>query len=465
MTDMHVIAPTLSIIIPVLNEASGIVACLKPLQSWRAQGVELIVVDGGSDDDTMSLARDYADKVFVSERGRARQMNAGSVAAAGQYLLFLHADTQLPLQKSDALLEDFESLTVQKAAWGFFPVRLSGKRLPFRIIERAISLRSRITSVATGDQALFVSRSLWHEIGGFVDMPLMEDVALSKQLRHHAKPVVMPKAVVTDSRRWESRGIAKTVLLMWSLRLLYFLGFSPQRLAPWYGINPAPKQCTPCIAQLAKAPQLGRVKTRMQPQLSVEQSVALHKRLVAQVTRNMVQYSGACLQLWVSEQPQLSFFKQLQQQYPLRIQQQQGRDLGERMYHICQTVLQQHNAVILVGSDCPFIENGQLEQVAAALDAGHQAVIIPATDGGYTLLALTLAEWRIFDGVEWGTERVLQQTLDRLQALGLRYRCLEPLADIDRPEDLALLHDNPTTRDLAEGLVDNLRIGDIAALT
>jgi rSAM/selenodomain-associated transferase 2/rSAM/selenodomain-associated transferase 1 len=455
----------LSIIIPVLNEANDLLACLKPLQSWRQQGVELIVVDGGSDDDTLVLAREYADKAFVAARGRARQMNAGAKAATGRYLLFLHADTRLPQEGLDELLVRFESLQQHSAAWGFFPVRLSAQRWPLRVIERAMSWRSRLTSVATGDQAIFVARSLWDQLEGFADIPLMEDVELSKRLRRHSAPMIMPVAVETDSRRWESGGIVRTVLLMWSLRLLYVCGVKPQRLAPWYGIHPQPKQQTPCIAQLAKAPVLGNVKTRMQPQLSVEQSVELHQRLVQHVAGNLAQCSAACLQLWVSDQPDAPLFQSLQQRYPLDIHVQRAGDLGQRMYHICHTVLQQYGAVILVGSDCPFITPRQLDQVLVALEEGNQAVIIPAQDGGYTLLALTQAEWRIFDGVEWGGERVYRQTLERLQQLGWRYHCMEPLADIDRPEDLALLHEDAATRAIAEDLGAASGVGSVATLT
>ncbi|BFM16604.1 hypothetical protein R50073_27870 [Maricurvus nonylphenolicus] len=455
----------LSIIIPVLNEAKNLLAYLKPLQLWRQQGVELIVVDGGSDDDTLALAKDHADKAFVAERGRARQMNAGAKRAAGHYLLFLHADTRLPQAEVDEVLGSFESLKQRDVAWGFFPVRLSSRRWPFRVIECAISWRSRLTSVATGDQAIFVERSVWDQLGGFSDIPLMEDVEISKRLRQRSAPKVMSVPVETDSRRWESRGVVRTVLLMWSLRLLYFIGFKPQRLAPWYGINPQPKQNNPCIAQLAKAPVLGKVKTRMQPQLSVEQSVELHQRLVQHVVSNLVQCSDASLQLWVSDQPESPFFQSLHQRYPLQVQLQQGQDLGQRMSNICQTVLQQYSAVILVGSDCPFITSRQIEQVITALDAGNQAVIIPAQDGGYTLLALTQAEWRVFEEVEWGSERVYQQTLSRLDQLGWRYHCLEALADIDRPEDLVLLHEDASTRAIVDDLVEVLGKRDVAALT
>lgn len=220
----------LSIIIPVYNEAETLVAFLQPLQSLRAQGCEIIVVDGGSRDDSVSLAAPWVDKVQCSDSGRARQMNCGAALASGNWLLFLHADTQLP----DSLPALLQSLASQVSGWGFFPVVLSGRAKLFRVIERAISLRSRLSGVATGDQAMFVARSLFNRVNGFAPIALMEDVALSKQLRRHAKPQVWHQPVQTSSRRWERDGIVRTVLLMWSLRLGYCLGLSPERLVRVY---------------------------------------------------------------------------------------------------------------------------------------------------------------------------------------------------------------------------------------
>ena len=221
----------ISIILPVLNEAGALQAHLPLLQEARTAGHELIVVDGGSRDDTAELAAALADCVLTTEPGRARQMNAGAAAATGDLLLFLHIDTRLP----EGALAVLQRLFVDEAVqWGRFDVQLSGAHPALRVIETMINLRSRVSGVATGDQALFMRSELFRSIGGFPDVPLMEDVAITKTLRRIARPLCLRERVTTSSRRWETNGIARTVLLMWWLRLLYVLGVAPARLHSMY---------------------------------------------------------------------------------------------------------------------------------------------------------------------------------------------------------------------------------------
>ena len=222
----------ISIIIPVLNEADGIASLLHRLQSWRRAHHEIIVVDGGSTDGSAALAEPLADRVLrTTARGRAFQLRAGSEAARGDLLLFLHADTELPGAAMKLLGKHVQGRT---PCWGHFDLRLSGSHRFFRVLERCISWRSRITGVATGDQAIFVSRALYLECGGFPPIPLMEDVALSKILRRRRRPLCLHPPVVTSSRRWEQHGILRTVLLMGWLRLAFFLGVKPEILARIY---------------------------------------------------------------------------------------------------------------------------------------------------------------------------------------------------------------------------------------
>lgn len=219
----------LSVIIPTLNEGELSTPLLEQLQALRSQGGELIVVDGGSRDNRADRWSAQVDRVLMSEPGRGRQMNAGAALARGRLLWFLHLDSSLPVAATNELLA-----LPEKSLWGFFPVRLSGQRWPFRMIAWAISWRSRLTQVATGDQGIFVSADLFRQLGGFIEQPLMEDVALSKTLRRLQKPRVATTAIETSSRRWEERGVWSTVLLMWSLRFAYWLGVSPQRLVRYY---------------------------------------------------------------------------------------------------------------------------------------------------------------------------------------------------------------------------------------
>ena len=219
-------APRLSIIVPVLNEAATIREALEALAPLRARRHEVIVVDGGSDDGSASLAHPACDQVLVTPRGRALQMNSGALVASGEALVFLHADTRLP-ERADELV--FAALA--RAQWGRFDVRIASRRPLLRLVACAMNLRSRLTGIATGDQAMFVRREAFC---GFPELPLMEDIALSRLLKRRGRPACVRARVTTSARRWEARGVLRTIVLMWRLRLLYALGAPPQRLARDY---------------------------------------------------------------------------------------------------------------------------------------------------------------------------------------------------------------------------------------
>ncbi len=221
----------ISVIIPVLNEAEVIRESLLALQSFRAEGHEVIVVDGGSRDGTALISRPLADWVVSSQQGRSRQMNAGAEIAKGDILLFLHGDTFLP---KDATKHILYGLGNKGRSWGRFDVRLSGIHPILRIIEFLMNWRSRISGIATGDQAIFVKRDLFEAIGGFAEIDLMEDIALCKRLKKYGRPLCLRKPVITSSRRWEEKGMIRTIFLMWFLRLAYFLKANPNRLAKLY---------------------------------------------------------------------------------------------------------------------------------------------------------------------------------------------------------------------------------------
>ena len=222
--------PSLSIIVPVLNEATGIVATLSALAPLRACGAEVIVIDGGSEDGTPALAQAGADRVVDGPRGRARQMNAGAALASAPVLLFLHADTRLPAG-ADRLID---AALASGASWGRFDVFISGRAPLLRLVAAMMNLRSRLTGIATGDQAIFVTRSAFVRVGGFPDQALMEDIELSRRLSALAPPACLRARVVTSGRRWEQRGVWRTIFLMWRLRWRYWRGESPQVLAEAY---------------------------------------------------------------------------------------------------------------------------------------------------------------------------------------------------------------------------------------
>ncbi|MCW5746483.1 MAG: TIGR04283 family arsenosugar biosynthesis glycosyltransferase [Alphaproteobacteria bacterium] len=224
----------LSIILPVLDEAATIGPALRRLQPLRAGGAEVIVADGGSQDATSALAQPLADHVAIAPRGRASQMNAGAALARGTTLLFLHADTVLP----DAAPALIEAALSAGADWGRFDVRIDGSHPLLALVAWAMNLRSRLSGIATGDQAMFVRRAAFVAVGGFPDIALMEDIALSRALRRRGRPACLRAHVVTSGRRWMRRGVLRTIVLMWRLRLAYFLGADPADLAVRYGYRP-----------------------------------------------------------------------------------------------------------------------------------------------------------------------------------------------------------------------------------
>jgi rSAM/selenodomain-associated transferase 2 len=223
----------LSVVMPVLNEAAAIAATLAALAPLRAAGHEVIVADGGSSDNSAALAAAAADRVVAAPRGRARQMNAGAAAACGEALLFLHADTRLPAGAAELVAAALSG----GAHWGRFDVVIDGRGPMFRVIATLMNLRSRLGGIATGDQAIFVRTSLFEQLGGYADQPLMEDIELCRRLKAlpaAGRPACLRARVVTSGRRWQQHGIWRTIVLMWQLRWRYWRGDSPESLAGRY---------------------------------------------------------------------------------------------------------------------------------------------------------------------------------------------------------------------------------------
>lgn len=220
----------LSIVVPALDEAEALPATLAALAPLRERGHEVIVVDGGSTDGTPALAAPLADRVLRAPRGRARQMNAGAAVAAGDALVFLHADTRLPPEADRHVAE-----ALAARLWGRFDVAIEGRAPLLRVVAFLMNLRSRLTGIATGDQAIFVRRDAFARAGGFPDLALMEDIAFSRRMKAFSPPACVAARAVTSGRRWERHGVLRTILLMWRLRLAFYFGASPEALARRYG--------------------------------------------------------------------------------------------------------------------------------------------------------------------------------------------------------------------------------------
>ena len=224
------LSSSLCIVVPVLNEAQGIEATLQSLTPLRQRGARVVVVDGGSQDDTRALAQAHADAVIEGPRGRALQMNAGAALGWGEALLFLHADTTLP-ERADAHL--LQALS-QGHVWGRFDVRIVGRPWMLAVVARLMNWRSRFTGIATGDQAIFMRREAFAQVGGFAPQPLMEDIDLSQRLCAVGSPACLRQRVRTSGRRWEQRGVWRTIVLMWRLRWRYWRGESAHTLVRDY---------------------------------------------------------------------------------------------------------------------------------------------------------------------------------------------------------------------------------------
>ena len=220
------VAQRLSVVIPALNEARGIRAALEALAPLRARGHEVIVADGGSTDATAQLAAGLCTQVLNAPRGRALQMNAAARAASGEMLLFLHADTRLPPQ-ADALVQ----ASLKEHLWGRFDVEIEGRHPLLKVVACSMNLRSRLSGIATGDQAIFVRRDAFP---GFPEIALMEDIAFCQRMKRLGPPACRREKALTSGRRWESRGVLRTILLMWRLRMMYFLGADPEDLSRIY---------------------------------------------------------------------------------------------------------------------------------------------------------------------------------------------------------------------------------------
>lgn len=425
---------------PVLQEGATLVQRLRALRPLRARGARLVVVDGGSTDATWALARAHADQVLCAPRGRASQMNAGAQALladpAIDTLLFLHADTQLP-EDADLLIEQALAQSRQSASnmWGRFDARIDGPHPLLRVVERMMNWRSRISGIATGDQAVFVQRAAFESVGGFPAMALMEDIALSAQLKRLSPPVCIAVPVHTSARRWEKHGVLRTIVLMWRLRAAYFLGANPQDLALRYGYAAAPLVPAAAVAVLAKAPVAGLAKTRLAPALGLAGAARAQRRFTLDTLHCARAAALGPVALWCAPDAQHRFFRAVRSQVDTCAAQPAG-GLGARMGQAFQShfTRQPGLPLLLVGTDCPALAPGHLQQAARALQV-HDVVLIPAEDGGYVLIGMRRWVPQALQGITWSTDQVLLQTRQQLQACGASWTELGALWDVDEPAD------------------------------
>ncbi|HET9045347.1 MAG TPA: TIGR04283 family arsenosugar biosynthesis glycosyltransferase [Casimicrobiaceae bacterium] len=424
----------LSIVIPVLDEGATLRSCLAALAALRAAAHEVIVVDGGSQDDTIAQARDGADRVIAAPRGRATQMNAGAAIARGDVLVFLHADTRLPDDAATAIAAALAS----GARWGRFVVTIAGRSRWLPLIGAMMNLRSRLTGIATGDQAIFVTRSAFAEVGGFPALPLMEDVVLSATLRRVAgRPACLRQRVVTSGRRWDANGAFATMISMWRLRFDHWRGVDPAVLARRYESRPS-RPPVPRLLVFAKEPAPGRVKTRLARAVGDVEAAAIYRELAVSV---LTAAATACadgsvdaVELWCDPDCERPAFAEWRRRFGVLLRTQRGADLGARMRGALLESLARGQAAIVIGTDCPALDAAYLARAAAAL-ASHDVVVGPAADGGYVLIGLA-RDLDVFAGIAWSTADVMAATRARVKSLGSTMAELPALWDIDTLADL-----------------------------
>jgi rSAM/selenodomain-associated transferase 2/rSAM/selenodomain-associated transferase 1 len=438
----------LSIVVPTLDEAATLPATLAPLQPLRDAGHEIVVADGGSRDATPAIAAPLADRVLAAPRGRAAQMNAGADLARGDVLVFLHADTRI----DPALLWRLAAtLPASNARWGRFDVAIEGRSRLLPVVAAMMNLRSRLTGIATGDQAMFVERTLFDAVGGFPPLALMEDIALSRRLKAAAgRPLCLRERIVTSGRRWDRHGAWRTIAAMWRLRFDFWRGVPASELAARYMVHdgeglsgarrfPNEREEPPTLQIFAREPVPGEVKTRLARSIGDEAAAQVYAELAARclaaaaLARNQGTFGR--VELWCTRLADAACCAAWAHHYGFELHEQSSGDLGARMQMASASALARGERIVLVGTDCPELDAAALAGIATALD-GADAALIPAQDGGYVAIGLA-RPLDVFAAVPWSTPEVAAVTRARLAAAGARWRELPALRDIDDEADLA----------------------------
>lgn len=427
---------------------------LQDLAPWREAGHEVVVVtaDQNADNPSRHWYQRLADQCFVAAGGYATRMNAGAAAANGEILLFLRVDSRLPVNALAAILQ---GMGQSGCNWGRFDIQFSGRRDALRWVERLANHHSRWTGMAVSEQALFVRRELFRQVGGFAELPVLEDIDLCRRLKREGAPLCLHERVLVDSEPLERGGLGTNVKRLVAMRLAYFLGESPMDLyLRYYG---TPAQDTPAttpetpeyqypaarVLLWAQAPVLGEVKPHLQSQLGRSRALELYKQVTRFVWSKIHQRHLAPAAVWVSEPGCEEFFDELcprEQQFL-----QQGSDSGAALRHAVEQALQGAESVIIVTADFASLDAAHLQWALRALDDGARVVIAPTDDGSCGLLGVRkpLVE-NFFADIEWENDKAVSQMQERLRTaevqwveLPTRWR-LETADDLKR---LSSLHD------------------------
>lgn len=427
--------PVLGIVVPTLNESRELPSLLDDLERLTVPH-RVLVVDGGSVDGTATTARSRGVPVHLASRGRASQLNAGARRLDTPWLLFLHADVRLGQEARAALEAWLPEAGPHDVA--FFRLRLAGDHWFYRFAEGAQRLRERLTGLVYGDQGLLLHRTLFESVGGYPDLPLMEDVEIVRSLRRRGSLHRLPADVISSPRRYEREGRWLGWLRNGLLLSLHLAGVPARILARWYRPEPhAGARSRPVVLVFAKAPVEGRVKTRLARSIGERRATRLYRKVGRRVVD---QLRGGPYRIVVCHDPPDAGdeVRSWLESADLELRPQRGAGLGERMREAFEWALARAPRVCVVGTDAPGVGRGIVEEALSSLDDAD-VVLGPATDGGYYLLALSEPRPELFRDVEWSTPSVLDRTLERAEELGLTVRLLDERTDLDTVDDLERL--------------------------
>ncbi len=424
----------LAVVIPTLNEAELLPDLLGDLASLDA---DVVVVDGGSTDDTRAVATSAGARVVVAGRGRAKQLRAGAAATDAPWLFFVHADCRVPPESLETLTSFLERAGLDEYAC--FRFALEGDALFFRFIELGQWLREGLFGLPYGDQGLVISRAKYDEVSGYPEWPILEDVGIIERLRGRGTRRRLAALLPTSPRRFDTEGRYSGWLRNIGLMALYKLGVTPERLARWYppqgASGPTPKRKRAVIV-FAKAPRPGYVKTRLAADLGPDEAVRIYRTLGRRTLDALRSGSESVFVYYDPPDPEaLAEIQAWLGSDRIEYRPQVSGDLGERMARAFDERLAEADRVCIVGTDVPGIGPGTLEEAFRSLET-HDVVVGPATDGGYYLVGLRETRPELFREIPWSTGAVLETTLARAREVGADVGLLATRTDVDTKEDV-----------------------------